>query len=216
MITYEARPKNASGVLPVVMVCHENMGLTDHIRDVARRYAKQGYLASALDLLSRQGGTAKVTDTSKIPSLLSATDALTQEVGDFKALAQYYAGQGAKAIGMNGFCFGGGIVWRSTEELGDMLKAAVPFYGAPPPLDQVSKIKAAVYGVYSADPQDFANNNRDQLFAALKAANVTADFKAYPGTRHAFNNDTGQAYNQEQALAAWQDTLNWFAKYLKA
>lgn len=215
LMAYEARPKGATGVLPVVLVCHENMGLTPHIRDVARRYAKEGYLASALDLLSREGGTAKVTDRSKIPALLSATSAIDQEIGDFKALADYYTQQKATSIGINGFCFGGGIVWRSTEAI-PALKAAVPFYGALPPLDQVKNIKAAVLGVYSADPNDFANKDRDKLDQALKEANVTHQSKVYPGTRHAFNNDTGAAYNQQQALAAWKDTLDWFGKYLKA
>ena len=87
---------------------------------------------------------------------------------------------------------------------------------ARPPLDQVPNIKAAVFGVYSSDPNDFANNGRDQLDAALKAANATYQIKAYPDTRHAFHDDTGASYNQEQALAAWKDTLDWFQKYLKA
>ena len=221
LMAYEARPKSATGPLPLILVVHQNMGLNEHIRDVARRYAKEGYMASALDLLSRDGGTAKVaaTDASKIPSMLSTPEATARGVADFAAAADYYAKQAAQVnparLGMNGFCFGGGIVWRAAEQI-PTLKAAVPFYGAVPPLDLVKNIKAAMFGVYSADPKDFANAKRADLETALKAANVTYQVKVYPGTQHAFNDDTGPRYVQAQALAAWKDALDWFAKYVKA
>ncbi|MBX6341713.1 MAG: dienelactone hydrolase family protein, partial [Thermomicrobiaceae bacterium] len=218
LMAYQARPRAASGPLPVVLVCHENRGLVEHIRDVARRFAKEGYLACAVDLLSREGGTASVADQSQIPGILSNTDP-ARHVGDFQATVDFYKGQPdvarADRIGMNGFCFGGGITWRAATQIQD-LRAAVPFYGPPPPLDQVPNIRAAVFGVYSSDPNDFANNGRDQLEAALKAAGVTYQFKVYPGTQHAFHNDTGPRYNEQQALAAWRDTLDWFGRYLKA
>ena len=118
-------------------------------------------------------------------------------------------------IGASGYCFGGGIVWRAATGVPD-LKAAVPYYGPPPPVEQVPNIKAAVLGVYSSDPGDFANNGREQLDAALTSANVTHEFKVYPGTQHAFNNDTGPRWNREQSLVAWQDTLAWFTRYLRA
>jgi carboxymethylenebutenolidase len=94
------------------------------------------------------------------------------------------------------------------------MKAAAPFYGAPPPLDQVPKIGAAMLGVYSADPNDFANNNRDGLDAALSQAGVTHQMNVYPGTRHDFYNDTGQAYNEAQALAAWNDAVAWMQQFV--
>lgn len=216
ILAYLARPRGASGPQPVVLVCHENRGLVDHIKDVARRFAKQGYVACAVDLLSRQGGTDKIADGSAIPGLLSNMDP-TQEVGDFRAAATYLSSQpyaNKDRIGMNGFCFGGGITWRAVVSMPE-LKAAVPFYGPPPPLDQVPNAKAAVFGVYSSDPQDFANNGREQLDQALTKAGVVHQFKVYPNTQHAFFNDTGPRYNQEQALIAWQDMLNWFARYLK-
>jgi carboxymethylenebutenolidase len=114
---------------------------------------------------------------------------------------------------MIGFCFGGGITWRTIAQSAD-IKAAAPFYGARPPADQVPNIKAAVLGVYSSDPMDFANNGRQELDNELTAAGVDHKFNEYPGTRHAFHNDTGQAYNREQAIAAWQDVLAWFKEKL--
>lgn len=70
LLGYLSRPK-AEGAFPVVLVCHENRGLTDHIRDVARRLAKAGYVSLAVDLLSREGGTAAL-DASAIPGKLGS------------------------------------------------------------------------------------------------------------------------------------------------
>jgi carboxymethylenebutenolidase len=215
IMAYEARPAGATQPLPVVLVCMRNQGVEPQIQDVTRRWAKLGYISAAVDLLSREGGTNGIADKAQIPSLLSGADP-NRHVSDFQAAADYYATQSdadASRLGMNGFCFGGGIVWRSAEAIQTM-KAAVPFYGAPPPLDQVPNIQAAVLGVYSADPNDFANNNRDGLDAALSAAGVTHQMNVYPDTHHDFYNDTGQAYNQDEALTAWNDAVNWMQTYV--
>jgi len=209
----EATPTgNGSGL---VLVCHENRGLTDHIRDVSRRLAKVGYVACAIDLLSPEGGTAAISDPNAIPNILTGGD-INRHVQAFMDAVTFYQQEGdpfSQRVGMVGFCFGGGITWRTaTQEA--RLQAAVPYYGPPPPLDQVPNIKAAVFGVYSDDPGDFANEGRDNLEAALKAAGITYQIKIYPGTQHAFNNDTGPRYNEQQAIAAWNDTLAWFARYL--
>ncbi len=218
ILAYQARPKSASGPLPLVLVCHENRGLTEHIRDVCRRFTKEGFMACGVDLVSREGGTAAISDPNQFSALLTGPNVnVDQFVSDFASAVAYYKTKPDLAnfdkIAMNGFCFGGGVVWRSTVQIPE-LTAAAPFYGAPPPLDQVSKIKAAVLGVYSSDPNDFANNMRGQLGLALTAAGVTHKFNVYPGTMHAFHNDTGPAYNQEQALAAWRDLIAWFHQYL--
>jgi carboxymethylenebutenolidase len=212
---YQARPRGTQAV-PLVLICHENRGVSDHIRDVARRFAKEGYLACAVDLLSREGGTAKVADPAQLGALVSAAP-VERHVSDFQAALEHYkrqSGVQAGAYGLTGFCFGGGIVWRAVTKMPD-LKAAVPWYGPTPPLADVPNIKAAVFGIYSSDPQDFANDGRSELEAALKQAGVTHEFKVYPNTQHAFNNDTGPRYNQEAALAAWRDTLAWFGRYVK-
>src|SRR5215470_2284442 len=146
VMAYQARPAGASGPLPLVLVCHENRGLTEHIRDVVRRFAKEGYMACGVDLVSRQGGTAKITDPNQFSALLTGPGVnMDQFVSDFASAVAYYKTKpdlvDANKIAMNGFCFGGGIVWRSTQQI-PQLKAAAPFYGAPPPLDQVSMIKA--------------------------------------------------------------------------
>jgi carboxymethylenebutenolidase len=217
ILAYEAKPAGASGPLPLVMICHENRGLTDYIRDVARRWAVEGYLAVAVDLLSREGGTDAIADPADAPGLLTQNVDMNRHVGDFRATLDYYLGQDGiidpDKVGMQGFCFGGGVTWRAAEQLPE-LKAAAPFYGPPPPLDQVDGIKAAVLGVYSSDPSDFANEGRDELATALTEAGVTFEIKVYPDTQHAFHSDTGSHYNETQAIAAWNDTVAWFTQYV--
>jgi carboxymethylenebutenolidase len=215
---YQAIPADALGEpLPLVLVCHENRGLTDHIRDVSRRLAAEGYLACAIDLLSRQGGTDAVEDPSEIPAILTDGDP-NRHVDDFQSAIDHYGVSGEadlERIGMTGFCFGGGITWRAATRISE-LRAAVPWYGPPPPLEDVPAIEAAVLGIYSDDPDDFANNGREELEAALEESGVTYRINIYPDTEHAFHNDTGQRYNAEQAESAWRDMLAWFAVHLGA
>lgn len=217
LTAYQAMPAEHDGPLPVVLICHENRGLTAHIRDVARRWAVEGYLAAAVDLLSREGGTDNIADPSQIPALLTQQADAQRHVDDFKAAAAYYGGveeADTNRLAMTGFCFGGGITWRCATQMPE-LKGAAPYYGPPPPLDAVPNIKAAVIAVYSDDPDDFANEGRDELVKALEAAGVTFEIKIYPDTQHAFNNDTGPRYNEEQSLAAWADVTAWFEEYVK-
>ncbi|HLL51428.1 MAG TPA: dienelactone hydrolase family protein [Thermomicrobiales bacterium] len=213
---YQAMPSSGEGPFPVVLICHENRGLTPHNHDVARRWATQGYIAAALDLLSREGGTASIADPAEIPALLSDDSKLQRHVDDFKAAAAYYGTQetaDATRLGMIGFCFGGGITWRAATEMPE-LRAAAPYYGPPPPLDAVPNITAAVLAVYSDDPEDFANEGREELTAALEEAGVTFQINIYSDTQHGFYNDTSPRWNEEQSLVAWNDTVAWFETYV--
>jgi carboxymethylenebutenolidase len=208
---YLAQPV-ADGTYRAVLVCHENRGLTPHIRDVARRFAKEGYVALAVDLLSREGGTPKI-DADQAPGLLTQAG-IARHVGDFAAAYDYLQGQSfveKDRIGMNGFCFGGGVTWQTATQL--PLKAAVPFYGPAPDLADVPKIKAAVFGVY-AELDKRITGGMEALKQALDAAGVVNQMKVYPGVNHAFHNDTGQNYNEEQAVQAWKDMLAWFDQYI--
>jgi carboxymethylenebutenolidase len=209
---YLARPA-ADGVYPAILVCHENRGLNPHIQDVARRFAKEGYVALAIDLLSREGGTA-AQDRDQVPALLSGAPA-ARHVGDFAAGLAYLQSLDyvdGDRIGMTGYCFGGGITWRCATALPE-LKAAVPFYGPAPDLEQVPNIEAAVFGVY-AEMDNRINAGRDTLEQALIDAGITNQMKVYPGVNHAFHNDTGQRYVEAQATQAWLDTLAWFEQHL--
>ena len=217
IMAYQVIAAEGEGPFPVVLICHENRGLTEHIRDVARRWAAQGYVAAAVDLLSREGGTAAIADPAEVPALLSDEAKLQRHVDDFKAAAAHYATQDvadAARLGMTGFCFGGGITWRAATEMPE-LRGAAPYYGPPPPLGAVPNIRAAVLGVYSDDPDDFANEGLEELTAALEEADVTFQITVYPDTQHAFHNDTSPRWNEDQALAAWTDTVAWFETHVK-
>jgi carboxymethylenebutenolidase len=209
---YLARPAGA-GAGPAVLVCHENRGLTAHIQDVARRFAKAGYSALAPDLLSREGGTAGL-DADAVPGALTRAGA-RRHVADFAAAFEYLAAQDfvdAGRIAMTGYCFGGGITWQAATELSG-LKATAAFYGPAPDLGKVPAIRAAVLGVYAEKDQRITGGMQ-ALKEALAANNVTHQLTVYPGVDHAFHNDTGERYNEAQATAAWNDTLAWFGRHV--
>jgi len=214
---YQAMPSSGDGPFPVVLIAHDNRGLTPHIQDVTRRWAIQGYVAAGLDLVSREGGTAAIADPAEIPAIIVDDRNIQRHVDDFKAAAAYYTSQenaDTARLGMNGFCIGGAITWRAATQMPE-LKGAASFYGPPPPPEDVPNIRAAVFGVYTDDPDDGANDGRDELVAALEEAGVTFEIEIYPDTQHGFHNDTSPRWNEEQALAAWNDTVAWFETYVK-
>ena len=221
-VTFAAGSAQAGGYLVVpaatsttkraaVLICHENAGLTPHIRDVARRFAKEGYAALAVDLLTREGGTDK-QERDKVPGLLTGAGT-DRHVADFAAARSYLGtveGVDGARVGMIGFCFGGGVTWAAATKIAE-LKAVVPFYGPSPDAAAVANIKAAAFGVY-AEKDARISGTKDALDAALTTAKVTHQMKLYPGVGHAFHNDTGGAYDEAQATLAWKDSLAWFAK----
>jgi carboxymethylenebutenolidase len=208
-----ARPANASGTLPVVMVVHENRGLNPHIEDIARRLAVDNFIAVAPDALTSLGGYPG--DEDKARDAFAKLDAAkTRE--DFVAAAAWTRtlGGGNGKLGAVGFCWGGGIVnyvaTRSPE-----LVAAVPFYGAAPPADAVKNIKAELFIVYAGNDERL-NASWPAYEAALKAANVRYTAQVYPGTQHGFNNDTTPRYDEAAARDAWAKTLALFNRTLRA
>lgn len=210
VIGYLARPAAAAAARAGVLVVHENRGLTDHIRDVTRRLAKAGFLALAVDLASRAGGTAKAGD--------GVTAALTNgspadRVADLDAGYAFLRTQSDfnGKLGITGFCFGGGVTLLYAGSQPAVL-AAVPYYGTPPsPISVLQGAKAAFLVHYGATDAR-VNGTRGDLEAAL--AGKTVEVIVHDGAGHAFNNDTGGAYNEAAAVAAWTRTLAWFAKYL--
>jgi carboxymethylenebutenolidase len=212
LMGYLARP-SAEGAYPVVLVCHENRGLTDHIQDVTRRFGKAGYVALAVDLLSRQGGTAAVGNDN-VPGALGGISP-DQFVADFVSGWHFLQGQpfaAAERVGMVGFCFGGGVTWLVATQMPE-LKAAVPFYGTPPAADEVPGIQAAVLAIYGENDQRITSTI-PTIEAEMQQNGKVYEKVVYPGADHAFFNDTGSRYNAEAAQDAWARTLAWFGKYL--
>jgi carboxymethylenebutenolidase len=212
---YLARPKGDQARAAIVLM-HENQGQTPHQQDVARRLAKEGYVALAVDMLSRQGGTAAFREPGTASAALAQLPP-EQMVGDLSSTVTYLQSLPyvrASSIGATGQCFGGGIIWWLATA-NPNLKAAVPFYGAAPPLDAVPNIQAAVLGIYAGEDTRI-NATIPDLVAALTAAGKTFEIEVYPGVQHAFFNDTGDRYNADAARAAWQRALGWFNTYLNA
>jgi carboxymethylenebutenolidase len=209
---YLARPAQ-SGRFPIVLVCHENRGLTRHIEDVTRRVAKAGYVGLAVDLLSRDGGTAK-HDFDAVPGILGKVPP-ARHVQDFASGLAFARAQPAargERIGMMGFCFGGGVTWRVAAGVPE-LRAAVPFYGLPVQDAEVPNIHAAVLAIY-AGRDNRINQNIPAIEASMQKHGKTFRKIVYPDVDHAFYNDTGERYNAEAAQAAWSEALAWFSKYL--
>ena len=212
ILGYLARP-NKEGSFPVVLVCHENRGLTDHIKDVTRRLARAGYVALAVDLLSRNGGTADLS-SDEVPGILGNTPS-DQFVQDFLNGWRYLQDQPfaqADRVGMVGFCFGGGVTWLMATRMPE-LRAAVPFYGPHPPVEDVPNIQAAVLAIYGERDQRI-NQGIPAIEEAMQQNNKIYEKVIYPDADHAFHNDTGPRYNPEAARDAWRRTLDWFDSYL--
>jgi carboxymethylenebutenolidase len=212
LLGYLAQPAG-DGPFPVVLVCHENRGLTEHIKDVTRRLAKAGYAALAVDLLSRQGGVAAFS-SDDVPGALGNTPP-EQFVQDFTSGWRYLQSQAfaqAERVGMVGFCFGGGVTWLMATRMPE-LRAAVPFYGPHPAVEEVPNIQAAVLAIYAGNDQRI-NQGIPPIEEAMMQNNKVYEKVIYPGTDHAFHNDTGARYNAEAAQDAWKRTLEWFGRYL--
>ena len=201
---YVARPKNAAGKLPAVVVIHENRGLNAHIEDVARRAALEGFAAVAPDLLSPQGGTPKDEDRAR--GMIGGLDR-GQTVANLLALVSDLSARPESGkIGCLGFCWGGGMANQLAVNA-ERIVAAAPFYGEVPDAVDVPRIRARLL-LHYAERDSRINTGVPAYEGALKAAGVQHAIHIYPGTDHAFHDDTaGARYNQEAAELAWSRTI---------
>jgi carboxymethylenebutenolidase len=209
---YLAKPADATGKLPTVVVIHENRGLNPHIQDVARRVALEGFVAMAPDFLSPQGGTPEDSDAAaQTFQSMDRAAAIAIAV----AAAAYLRGRddGNGNVGAVGFCWGGGMV--NQLAVGDPnLKAAVAYYGPQPGVEEAANVKAGVM-LHYAGLDERINAGIAAYEDALKAAGVEYEVFMYDGVNHAFNNDTSEArYNKEAADLAWSRTIDFFKKNL--
>ncbi len=218
---YLVRPVSAdtrsetAAKLPGVLVIHENRGLNPHIEDIARRFALANFMAFAPDVLTSLGGYPgddfkggemfrKVEDAKKLEDLQAAAVWLKSRTDC------------AGKIGVTGFCYGGGVSNTLAVRMGADLAAAAPFYGGAPPAADVPKIKAAVL-VHHGELDTRLVQAWPEYEKALKAAGVAYQGHIYPGAVHGFNCDaTPERYNKPAADLAWQRTVDWFNKYVRA
>ncbi|MND44616.1 Carboxymethylenebutenolidase [compost metagenome] len=212
MKAYWARPKSATGPLGSIIVIHENRGLNDHIRDVARRAALEGFNALAVDFLSPLGGTP--TDEDKAREMFS-TLAPAQTAADGEAARAWLSKhEGANGkVGAVGFCWGGGLVNRMAVNSPE-LNAGVAYYGQQAPAADVPKIKAPLMLHYGGLDERI-NAGIPAYREALEKNGKTFEIFVYEGVNHAFNNDTSAArYDKAAADLAWNRTTGFFRQYL--
>lgn len=208
------RPAKSEGnKLPAILVIHENRGLNPHIEDIARRLALDGYMAFAPDALTHLGGYPG--DEDKARELFAKLDQ-KKIIEDFVACAAWLKSRpdATGKMGVTGFCYGGGIAHTLATRLPD-LNASVPFYGNHPPAADAAKVKAPLL-IHFAGVDERINNAWPAYETALKAANVSHTAHTYAGTQHGFNNDTTPRFDATAAKLAWERTMTFFDKHVKA
>lgn len=224
MPAYYARPKEANGPLPVVLVVQEIFGVHEHIRDICRRLALEGYLAVAPELYFREGDP---NDYNDIPTLFSE---LVSKVPDSQVLsdldhAANWAGRNGgdiRRMGITGFCWGGRISWLYAAH-NPQLRAAVAWYGRligektmkqqKHPIDIAVDLGAPVLGLYGGQDDGIPLESVEQMRQALHAANAKAEIVVYPDAGHAFNADYRPSYHAESAQDGWARMLTWFKQF---
>ena len=208
---YVARPQNTAGKMPVVVVIHDNRGLHPHIEDVARRAALAGFAAVAPDLLFPDGGTPK--DEPRARDMVGGLDR-AQTVTNLMAILDDLAARPESGrLGCIGFSWGGGVANQLAVH-SPAVAAACAFYGSvPDPLD-VARIRARLLLHYAE--RDEINSAVPAYEGALKAAGVRHAIHVYPGTEHAFHDDTASArYNRPAAELAWTRTMTFLKDALQ-
>lgn len=209
---YYARP-DGTGPFPGVVVIHEIFGLNENIKDITRRFAREGYAALAVDLFA---GRNRAVCMSRLMYGMLVTPLSNGSLNELKAALGYLGAQpevDGERVGAIGFCMGGGfaIAWACSDQ---RLKAIAPFYGVNPrPLKAVERA-CPVVGSYPE--QDFSASHGRKLDAVLEQAHITHDIKVYPGAKHSFFNDQGKAYDAAASADSWQRILAFFGERLNA
>jgi carboxymethylenebutenolidase len=226
-----ADPGKAGRGLPVVLVISEVFGVHEHIADVARRFAKQGYLAIAPEMFVRQGDAKAYTDIPKLISEVVSKKPDAEALSDLDAAVAWAAANGGDTsrLGVTGFCWGGRITWLYAAH-NAKVKAGVAWYGRlvgepsaltpKHPVDVAASLKAPVLGLYggkdSGIPLDTVDKMKSSLQAAGAAGNSAAkqsEFVVYPDAQHAFHADYRPSYNKESAADGWRRCLDWFKSH---
>ncbi|HTQ15188.1 MAG TPA: dienelactone hydrolase family protein [Rhizomicrobium sp.] len=227
---YRARPAGKSG-LATILVVQEIFGVHEHIKDICRRFAHQGYYAIAPSLYARYGDPGKY-DMDHVRELITDIVARVPDkevMSDLDSTVSFASGDGGSAdhLGITGFCWGGRIVWLYTAH-NPAVKAGAAFYGqirgpaqANPlrpafPLDVADRIKAPMLGFYGGLDKGIPVSDVEDMKAALaKDGNVKSHIEVFMDAQHGFFADYRPSYNEADAKDAWKQTLAWFANYVR-
>jgi len=221
---YRAMPESG-GPFPVVLVVQEIFGVHEHIKDVCRRFAKEGYLAVAPELYARQGDVSKLTDYREIFAQVVSKVPDAQVMGDLDAAVAWAGKSGsgdAARVAVTGFCWGGRITWLYAAH-SPSVKAGVAWYGRLAgqstelqpryPIDLVDELKAPVLGLYGGQDQGIPLEDVEKMRAALKAAGKPSEIVVFPDSPHGFHADYRPSYRAADARAGWEQCLAWFRRH---
>ena len=220
---YRAMPSSGKA-FPVVLVVQEIFGVHEHIKDVCRRFARQGYLAIAPELYARQGDVSKAADISQImPIVARVPDEQVLTDLDAAVIWAGNSGHGDPAkLGITGFCWGGRIVWLYAAH-NPALKAGVAWYGRlvgqPDPLhphhptDLAAQLKAPVLGLYGGQDGGITPDTIEAMRAALKTAGNPSEIVVYPDAGHGFHADYRPSYNAKDARDGDAKMYAWFKSH---
>lgn len=212
MEAYLARPAGP-GPFPGVVVIHEIFGLNDNIRDIARRFAQEGYIALAIDLFSGSNRALCLMRAFYGMLVRPLENGMVAELQGTLRYLRQVPGVDRDRVGVIGFCMGGGYALQLACKQDGDLKAASVFYGANPrPLEAVARA-CPIVGNYPE--KDFTASMAQKLEAMLTRHNVPHDIKIYPDAHHSFFNDQGKAYDPQAAGDSWRRTLAFFARHLR-
>jgi carboxymethylenebutenolidase len=211
-VGYLVTPTQKTGVLPVVLVIHENRGLNPYVKDVARRLAKAGYLAFAPDALFSLGGYPGNDDEGR--AMQKALDG-SKIQQDFIAAAKFVKTHQKSngKLGAVGFCFGGYMVNYLAAIEPELIVAGVPFYGTPAKKELRKNIKAPLL-IQLGELDERVNSSWPEYENDLKSAGVPYQMHMYKNAKHGFHNDSTSRYDKENAELAWDRTLAFFAENL--
>lgn len=211
LMGYLARPAEGDS-RPAVVVIQEWWGLNEHIKDIARRLADEGFVALAPDLY-HGAVTSEPDEARKLVMELDMAEAVReiQRAIDFLQGQEYVTGP---EVGIVGFCMGGGLVLQ-TALAEDDLGAGVVFYGRPLSPEQAPQVKAPILGLFGAEDQGIPADAAQAMHTAFDEAGIENEINVYEGAQHAFFNDTRASYHPEAAADAWPRTLAWFRDHLE-
>lgn len=219
---YYARPEGGKN-LPTVLVVQEIFGVHEHIKDVCRRLAKQGYLAIAPELYFRQGDPRTIDNVAELLQAIVNKVPDAQVLADLDACAAWAAKNHGDAdkLAITGFCWGGRITWLYAAH-NPKLKAGVAWYGrldSPPtdlqpkhPVDLAGELKAPVLGLYGGADQGIPLHDVEFMLEELERAGAKSEIHVYPDAPHAFNADYRPTYRKEEAEDGWKRMLEWFER----
>jgi carboxymethylenebutenolidase len=226
---YSAKPAGKTNC-PVVLVVQEIFGVHEYIEDTCRRFAKQGYMAVAIELFQRQGDPTKYTAIPELISNIVSKVPDAQVMADLDAGAQWASKNGGdgKRLAITGFCWGGRITWLYAAH-NPKVQAGVAWYGRlvgqpnelqpKNPIDIATNLNGAVLGLYGGADSGIPVSTIDEMKTKMLFGSVQArasDFVVYDDAPHAFHADYRPSYRKEAADDGFKRCLAWFAENMKA